>query len=828
MNFYGRNLRRTLLASSVLIAGVTARAAAGSPHPVPLAEGGKARAVIVLGEEASPAYRYAASQLQTYLHDLSGAHFSIIPDSHLSSQAKQNTFIFVGGPSVNRAIVPIVGKLRLNLGTLKSGGFVIETARIKSHPAVVIAGSHGFATMYGVYDLVERLGATFLLTGDILPKPRASLSIPSLDVRMEPAFPRRGFLLPDVGYDNLTTFSYGNYVKLLDQMAKMKCNYLQFWWFPFAPWLKYSYNGETKWMGDVSTKASGYLTWAHGEFGTRTTADVSIGKHWFTQFLKGTRVAPPEMQNVQTPDQAFSVAERLLRRIIHHAHERGIKVWLAIEMAGLPPNLARYCERMGPLPFHGLFGTFVQPLDPVNRQIQTNRLRALFTSYPHANGYFLVFPEMYPEINTPKYRSYYERMRPKFLQLRALRWPWVWDIAQSSDLVVDSNIGYMNLFKYLLKQRDEIDSKAKIGLMAIGRGYALPVFDKMLPKDIPFTDMESSGVWTPTGVPMQDFGNMGTRERTIEPRVDDDYDMMGMQFNVTQYAEKDRIFSEGIKVGLSGFAGQVNRVRGTETNSLFLAEAGWKPNLTPEEFYRNYSRRLFGTAAAQDMYNALMVLERNQLYQGYNNYGFSTMNCCSSLPEVGEAYAYSQQPDPYDGPTLAGWKQFIVDSPDAIDRFKGSMRLLNQALQQMQAALPNVAPRGQYELRYMINRTESYRDYMGSLVTIRKAYLLFDRAFQEKPKVSQQEFVSELQKSLDEFKAAEEQVKAATREYAEIIDNPSDLGVLYHLNARAVLGFTLARQWMETVVNFQEGRPYLEHVAWERLFTPYPRFATAQ
>ena len=39
---------------------------------------------------------------------------------------------------------------------------------------------------------------------------------------------------------------------------------------------------------------------------------------------------------------------------------------------------------------------------------------------------------------------------------------------------------------------------------------------------------------------------------------------------------------------LTGFAGQVERARGTETNSLFMAEAGWEPNLTAEEFYKDY------------------------------------------------------------------------------------------------------------------------------------------------------------------------------------------------------------------------------------------------
>ena len=44
----------------------------------------------------------------------------------------------------------------------------------------------------------------------------------------------------------MTLFSYADYAKFIDQMAKMKCNYLQISWFPFAPWLKYSYKRRVK------------------------------------------------------------------------------------------------------------------------------------------------------------------------------------------------------------------------------------------------------------------------------------------------------------------------------------------------------------------------------------------------------------------------------------------------------------------------------------------------------------------------------------------------------------------------------------------------------
>src|SRR5581483_11426854 len=98
---------------------------------------------------------------------------------------------------------------------------------------------------------------------------------------------------------------------------------------------------------------------------------------------------------------------------------------------------------------------FVQPLDETCREIQANRLRALFSTYPDGDGYFLVFPEAYPDINTEKYRTFFNQMRPKFFALRRLHWPWIVDISHSADQVVDSNIGYFDLFQYLLNVRNQ-------------------------------------------------------------------------------------------------------------------------------------------------------------------------------------------------------------------------------------------------------------------------------------------------------------------------------------------------------------------------------------
>ena len=267
--------------------------------PITVASGGRARVSIVMDARAAESYRFAATACD---REGTCGFYPVwrFPSSPMPKPpprpAFQEALMVVGGSEASDTAREAVAALRMDIGGLKPDGFLIKTGRLRNRTVVVVAGKDSTSTMYGVYELVARLGVTFRLTGDIIPRPQDPLLIPPLDVRMEPAMARRGFLLQDAGYENLTMLSHGDYAKLIDQMAKMKCNYLQFWWFSFAPWLKYGYKGESKQLGDVSTKESGYLTWAYGGFGSRTTDDVSIGKERFPN----RRIAPPEMWNVET------------------------------------------------------------------------------------------------------------------------------------------------------------------------------------------------------------------------------------------------------------------------------------------------------------------------------------------------------------------------------------------------------------------------------------------------------------------------------------------------------------------------------------------------
>jgi hypothetical protein len=796
--------------AALLVCSLLGRCAERSAVAVPVAEAGQARAVIVIPNAASESTKWAASELQRDLRLLSGAEVPIAPEGQIPPNAEDRSWILVGGPGQNRVVKEAVGKGLSGFGGLKNDGFVVKTFRLGKKPVVVAGGDSDAGTMYAVFALLEQLGVTFRLTGDTIPEQRSSLSVPQLSLRKEPAIVQRGFLV-EAHRASIAMLSYKDWSLLFDQMAKMKLNHLEYWWFSHQPDVQYSYRGEAKLIGDMSTRESGYINSMYEGFGSRTTDDVVIGKQWFP----GRRLAPAELQRVETPDEAFAVVQDLQRRMIQYAKKRYVKMWLVDEMGSLAPNLARYTDRIALLPFDGVFGTFVDPLDPVNREIQANRLKALKDTYPE--GYLLNIPENNHALTRARDLEFFAQPEQQalFRDLLGLMLPWDTRGVDNRDEMVNSTLGYFDLFKYLLGKRDEIAPSAKLGLMTVGRGYVMPRFDKLLPKEIPFATFDTGGpcgYGTGAGMPMNYFGGMGERVRIDSPYLDDDCDIVAQQFNVWVYTDKDRIYTDGVKNGLTGVAPWMAQPRGTEANSSFLAEADWNPQLTREEFYKDYSTRLFGSSAATDIYKAFMTLGQ---VEGYP----STMECCEALPVVNLAHDYSQQDSPFDGPKGSGWERFMATAPMEIGFFEHSIALDQDALTSLHAAESKVAPQGKHELAYLISRTESDCDDRRAQITERKAYLAFHKAFRERGAVSHTQFVADLEAALQLFAAAREQAQVATTEYARIIDFTSDLEALYHLNVSTDLGFDLVYQWMKTVVDFHRGKLYTNHVPFEKLFT---------
>ncbi|MEN6605526.1 MAG: alpha-glucuronidase family glycosyl hydrolase, partial [Bryobacteraceae bacterium] len=343
-----------------------------------IARDGKAEAVIVSAEPN----QYAATELRRYVETITGARLEIVAPGALRNGMLN---IVVGGP-LARKLAPIED--------LKRDGFVLWRTKAGAYEVLVAAGNDDAATLYAVYDIIERFGATFVITKDILPEPVRDLRAPDVQLKIETPFPRRGLLISNI-YPNRGIWHLNEVKAFLDQMAKMKMNYLQFFWFEHEPWIDFTYRGEHKLLGDATTKETGYMTWRY-HYGSQLTKDIEVGRE---HFRGRERMAPAEFQHVETPEQAFRVAADFLREIIRYARTRHIKVWLCIDPTTLQGNHARFARRATnlQLPFHPILGTHMCPADPVLHEINAERVKALAETYPEAEGYILYLPEMYPD-----------------------------------------------------------------------------------------------------------------------------------------------------------------------------------------------------------------------------------------------------------------------------------------------------------------------------------------------------------------------------------------------------------------------------------------------
>jgi hypothetical protein len=140
------------------------------------------RSVAVVGAHAPEIERYAAKQLCGYLQKLYGIHAE--PEVSLTALAEVN--LLIGSPASDPAVARALGSG--GWPKVSDQGIVLKRARLKGKPALVIGGGSPAATLWAVYELVQRWGVRYLLHGDILPAKPGHFALPARDVVMEPIF----------------------------------------------------------------------------------------------------------------------------------------------------------------------------------------------------------------------------------------------------------------------------------------------------------------------------------------------------------------------------------------------------------------------------------------------------------------------------------------------------------------------------------------------------------------------------------------------------------------------------------------------------------------
>ena len=447
---------------------------------------GRACASIVLGAQPSPFYQWLGGELQRYLRQLTGVEVPIT-----TTPPAEGNLLVIGDPAGHASVRQFFADAPEQWADLPPGGYLIAPARPDGQPALFLAGNSEQAAMYAVYEFLEQCGMVFQLTGDIVSETKSAVAFPATGVHRAPALKYRGlhirhFVMPWMGMDY--------FQRLLDQMAKLRCNYLEFFAYVGSPWFQYgTADGETKLLGDMYTAESGFTSWRL-ETGTFTTDDVVIGRELFSQ----QRPCAPEFEHCHTQEDAYRTARALLTRVIAYAHERKIEVWLGKgDCPGVPANLGRHA-RSGQ--WNGLFGRVISPADPLGMEIWSAMLESMIRDYPEADGYWLWLAEVYFHNDDPDVQGIiaqyapYRHLMPTLADIRAMGYDQYLD-GMAESVAYESDVASLHYAKTLLDATRARHPETRLGVSVLGRSYLLPVLDALLPAGVALQSMESAPCW---------------------------------------------------------------------------------------------------------------------------------------------------------------------------------------------------------------------------------------------------------------------------------------------------------------------------------------------
>jgi hypothetical protein len=285
---------------------------------------------IVIGPKASAIEQYAARELQRYLYQVSGSFLAI--EIAKPERVLPGPLFLLGTRDSNPLIAQLAeaGQVQISAADPGPQGYVLKKAGpmsrlTESAETLVIAGSDEVGCLYGVYGLLQDY--------------KTLLRLPDVDERKRPAVAIRG-LLPWTNFpQSATSYSWQDWKFILDQMAKMRMNFLHI----------HNYNGEAGhnemfhnviydgitprvWM---ATARSGHA-WG-GRPGWDPNQYRFGASDLFDDYDFGADCA---RHNETLSNEAASrkgVSE--FQKVIAYAHTRGVKIGLGLDIDLLPPEL---------------------------------------------------------------------------------------------------------------------------------------------------------------------------------------------------------------------------------------------------------------------------------------------------------------------------------------------------------------------------------------------------------------------------------------------------------------------------------------------------------
>ncbi len=271
---------------------------------------------------------------------------NVAGDSFLEELAGNELIRYLNLITEEGAILGKGGAREIRLGVQLSGASVsagsdayrLRFTNDSKGDVFLVSGESPRAALYGVYDLLERMGIVFTITDDLLPPRRSPLRLPRLDETVSPRFAVRGLLpWPDF-LNGITAWDFCDYQSYINQMLKLRMNTLMLhcyartyadnnWSEPFLGF-RYKGVGHHAFLDTSLSERWGYNGYSSDHFA------------WDTGELFYRRAYGSEAAQF-CPDQAarYARAKGLWRDVVAYAQRHGMQVVLGFEINLIPAEI---------------------------------------------------------------------------------------------------------------------------------------------------------------------------------------------------------------------------------------------------------------------------------------------------------------------------------------------------------------------------------------------------------------------------------------------------------------------------------------------------------
>lgn len=544
---------------------------------------------ISIPKNATAKESLAASEIRRYVYLRTGELAEIVLDEEQSSSGKLIIVCRTGGNQVP--------------GDLQEEEYYLKSVKEGSVEKLIVSGGSDQAILYAAYEFAEQLGIRFYMHGDVIPDRKTSFSIPDLDIRQKPLFSVRGIQPFHDFPEGPDWWNTNDYKAIIGQLPKMKMNFIGFHTYPFQPkftgypkaeplvWIgkegDFNEDGTVKAAYPVLHFATNDSTW--GYYPLKTSDFTSGG----SQIFEADTYGADYMKNVSS--WPHTEAENI--RIVN---ESGKMFNEAFALA----------KKLGVKTCAGTETPLIIPKDVKDRhviKIETDEeVKELY------KGMFSRIQKTYP-------LDYYWLWTPE---------SWTWEGA--SDVDIAKTEKDMQLAYEALDEMGKPFQLATCGWV-LGPPKDRTQFDRVLPKDMPFSCINRGVGYTPVE---KGFLAITDRPKWSIPWMEDDPNLIGTQLWVGRL-RKDAL--DSYRYGCNGLIGIHWRTRDLSPNVSALAKAAWMANqwdqqdsaqgrdLPTNDFYADWVKSEFGINN-QKLVDLLEKLDSKGTEQKEGHKGDSPLN----------------------------------------------------------------------------------------------------------------------------------------------------------------------------------------------------------